>query len=93
MSMNDNHECEPNSICCHFDPVVPREQNLSTWSEYLDKPVVWLTEYRTFGWLIQEGAHFATVVYTVDGNDYEEQIENDEYIIWGDYAIDYETDE
>lgn len=69
-----------------------REQNLSTWSEYQDKPVVWLTEYRTFGWLIKEGAHFSTVVYTAEGIDYEEAIENDEFKLWDDYGTDYESE-
>lgn len=69
-----------------------KSQNPSTWTEYKDKPVVWLTEYRTFGWLLKVGAYFSTIVYTVEGIDYEEEIENNEYELWENHAIDYESE-
>ncbi len=77
-------------MCIDGEGFYIRKQNLSVWSEHIKKPIVWLTEYRTFGWLLQQGAFFSTIVYSVDGIDYEEQIENDEYELWEDYGTDYE---
>lgn len=65
---------------------------MSLGNDYIDYSVVWLTEYRTFGWLLQQGAHFSKVVYYDDLNQMqEEQIENDEYITWEEKAINYES--
>lgn len=56
--------------------------------------VVWLTEYRTYGFLLHEGVHVSTISFTnpANGERVIEQIENDEYEFWGDYAIDYDED-
>ena len=59
-----------------------------------DEQVVWLTEYRTYGFLIQEAAHYAVVKY-YDKNNSEwvfELIENDEYKGWEEQAIEYDSE-
>jgi hypothetical protein len=54
--------------------------------------VVWLSEYRTYGFLLREGVHVSTVAFTnpEDGERVIESIENDEWTYWSEYAIDYE---
>lgn len=52
--------------------------------------VVWLHDERTYAFLIHRGAYFSTVVYSRDGVDYEVIVENDEYTIWEEWAIDEE---
>lgn len=54
------------------------------------KTVVWLTERRHFAFLESRGAHFSTVSYVIGGIEYEENIENDEYITWEENSLDYE---
>lgn len=41
--------------------------------------VVWLTDERTFAWLINVGAYYSLVKYTQEGIDYEVLVDNDEY--------------
>lgn len=60
--------------------------------EDLDVQAVWLTEYRTYGILLREGAHTATVQFKVDGETVTEEVENDEYTYWQDHAIEYERE-
>lgn len=61
--------------------------------EFIKKlPIVWLTEDRKFAWLLQENAHYAVIAWS-DGNVfYRQVIESDEYVMWGEQAIDYECD-
>lgn len=54
--------------------------------------VVWLKEQRRFGILVQWNAHYSIVSYREDGVDYEVEIENDDYDLWSERAIDYESD-
>lgn len=59
-----------------------------------DSQVVWLTEYRTYGFLLKEAAHYAVVKY-YDKNNLEwvyELIENDEYEGWEEHAIGYDSE-
>lgn len=58
----------------------------------LETTIVWLTEYRTYGILISEGAHTATVEFNLRGETVTEEVENDEYTYWHDYAIEYERE-
>lgn len=56
-----------------------------------DDEIVWLTEYRTFGFVLKRRAYTSMVEY-VDRETNEivfEEIENDEIIDWGEGAIDY----
>lgn len=55
--------------------------------------IVWLLEERTFGILVKMGSFYSTVRYTRDGYDYEVLIENNDYELWEEHALDYETDE
>lgn len=54
--------------------------------------VVWLTEYRTYGFLLHEGAHVSTISFTnpETGEGLIESVENDEWERWEDHAIDYD---
>ena len=63
----------------------------TVWKEP-EYTVVWLHEYRTFGYLLQQGAFFSTIRFMLDGEDVEEQVENDEYEDWEAHAIDYESE-
>lgn len=65
-----------------------------TWHQVDHNIVVWLTEWRTYGFLLYEGAHYSTVSFRSPqtGERIIEQIENDEYELWGDWAIDYNED-
>lgn len=56
-------------------------------------PVVWLTEYRKFAWLVQENAHFAIVAWSDGTTIYRQEVESDEFEQWGDRAIDYYSEE
>lgn len=56
--------------------------------------VVWLTEYRTWGYLIKESAYTARIAFK-DPNTLErveEDIENEEWTRWEEHSIDYDTD-
>lgn len=56
---------------------------LERWS--MPEPeIVWLTEERTYAYLVRLGAYYSTVLYTRGGIDYEVQIPNDEFIYNGD---------
>jgi len=56
--------------------------------------IVWLTEWRTYGFLLYEGAYFSTVSFISPetGERLIEQIENDEYELWQEHSHDYDTD-
>lgn len=54
--------------------------------------VVWLTEIRTYAYLIKMNAFNSLVRYTHGGIDYEIWIENDEYVFREDHAIEYESE-
>ncbi len=76
---------QPNELeCSVYTPQVVWKQ-----PEYT---VVWLSEYRTFGYLLQEGAFTSLIRFMHEGEDIEEQIENDEYNLWEEHAIDYESE-
>ena len=49
--------------------------------------VIWLTEERTFGVLVQMGAFYSLVRYTKYGNDYEVLIDNDEFESWEEDSV------
>lgn len=71
---------------------------VSTGTEWypVDGPiVVWLTEYRTYGFLLHEGAHVSTISFInpENGERLIEQVENDEYEYWGEHAIDYDAED
>lgn len=54
--------------------------------------IVWLTEYRTYGILLSEGAHHATVEFRLGDEIVTEEVENDEYTYWHDHATEYERE-
>lgn len=54
--------------------------------------IVWLSEERTYGILVQLGAYYSMVCYTRGGIDYHVQVPNDEIEYLEDYAIDYEEE-
>lgn len=56
--------------------------------------VVWLTEWRAYGFLLNEGAHVSTVTFTSPetGERLIEQVENDEYYYWRERAIEYDDE-
>jgi hypothetical protein len=51
--------------------------------------VVWLHEYRTFAFLQHRGTFFSTVNLPGEG---ELVIENDDYDLWDERAIEYESE-
>lgn len=54
--------------------------------------VVWLHEYRRFGFLLSRYATTSLITYqTEDGWD-EEWVDNDDYDLWEERAIEYESD-
>lgn len=55
---------------------------------------VWLTEYRTWGLLIREGAYTSLIEFydSVRMERVEEEIENEEWDYWEGHAVDYATD-
>jgi len=44
--------------------------------------LIWLTEERCFGYLLEMGAYYSRVIFKRDGMEYDTYIENDEYEIW-----------
>ncbi len=52
---------------------------------------VWIPDERVYGICINAGAHFSTIVYSVDGITYKVVMLNDEFAYFGDYGIDYDT--
>lgn len=54
--------------------------------------IVWLTEERTYAYLVRRNAFFSLVRYSRGGIDYEIEIENDEYVFREDHAVDYESE-
>lgn len=59
----------------------------------MDDEVVWLKEDRRFAFLVSRDAYYSIVRYTAGGIDYEVQVENDDYDLWEERAIDYESEE
>lgn len=56
--------------------------------------VVWLHEYRRFGFLIQQGAYASVIQYQDDdGHWIKEPVLNDDYDLWEERTIDYDTDD
>jgi hypothetical protein len=56
--------------------------------------VVWLHEYRRFGFLISQGAYVSTIQYQDDdGHWIKEAVENDDYDLWEERATDYDTND
>lgn len=55
--------------------------------------VIWLTEERRFGWLLKLGAHMSLVMWHDDEGRVFDLIENNEYEVWEDHALDYESDD
>lgn len=54
--------------------------------------VVWLTEDRTFAYLVSMGTYFSIVNRTGVAGE-EELIENTDYELWSEHSIEYESDE
>lgn len=54
--------------------------------------IVWLTEVRTYAFLIKRNAFDSLVRYVHDGIEFEVWIENDEYVFREDHAIEYESE-
>lgn len=54
--------------------------------------VIWLTEDRCFAYLLRTDA-FTSIINRTGSPGEEELIENDEYILWEEWAIEYEPDE
>lgn len=54
--------------------------------------IVWLTLRRHYAFLVRRGAYFSEVAFTREGIEHRLDIENDEYELWEDRAIDYDTD-
>jgi hypothetical protein len=50
--------------------------------------VVWLTEERCFGRLIEMGAYFSRIQYILGGVEFDVYVENDEWEFW--QPLDYE---
>lgn len=58
------------------------------------KEVVWLSELRRFAFLVSRGAFYSTVYIPKDtGKDDTIVVENDDYELWEERAIEYESDE
>lgn len=59
-----------------------------------DNEVVWLTEWRTHGFVVSEGAYVTRVrfINPTTGEWDEDNIENDELKRWEDHALDYESE-
>ena len=56
--------------------------------------VVWLHDYRRFGFLVARGAWASTIQYQTDGGEWvEEVVLNDDYDLWEERAIEYDTDD
>lgn len=64
------------------------------WQPVNREIVVWLTEWRTYGFLLHEGIYVSTVSFTNPhtGERLIEQIESDEFEYWEDRAIEYDED-
>lgn len=58
-------------------------------SEY---SIVWLYDYNTYAFLLQQNAYDSLVRFTQDGNDYEVRVLNDDYEFFEDHSIDFEQD-
>lgn len=52
--------------------------------------VVWLHEQRRFAFLVSRNAYFSVVSYSQDGGGF--IVDNDDYELWEERAIDYESD-
>ena len=60
----------------------------------MENDVVWLHEYRRFGFLKTRNLTHSFVSYQVEGGEWiHEWVENDEYDLWEERAIEYEPDE
>lgn len=59
----------------------------------MENEVVWLKELRRFGFLRHRDAFYSTVLTWSDDGIWEEVlVENDDYDLWEERAIDYEQD-
>lgn len=59
----------------------------------MDDEIVWLIEYRRFGVLLKRDAYHS-IIATYNNNGEPEQVvvENDDYELWEERAIDYESE-
>lgn len=56
--------------------------------------VVWLHEFRRFAFLLKRDAYHSLVVMQNDAGESEQLVvENDDYDLWEERAIDYESDD
>lgn len=54
--------------------------------------IVWLTEYRTYAYLIARNAFDSLVRFNQDGEEYEVFVLNDDYEFFEEHSIDFEQD-
>jgi hypothetical protein len=54
--------------------------------------IVWLYDYKTYAFLIQQNAYDSLVRFTQGGNDYEVHVLNDDYEFFEDHSVDFEQD-
>lgn len=56
--------------------------------------VVWLHEYRRFGFLTRRYAYISLVTMQIEGGEWQQvEVDNDDYDLWEERAIDYESDD
>lgn len=56
----------------------------------MDRQVlIHLREENLYGELVELGAHFSTVKYTLEGNDYEVLMENEDFVLLDDLVDEY----
>lgn len=54
--------------------------------------IVWLFEERTYAYLVMMGAYYSHVQYRRGDETVNLLVENDEFEVWKDYAIEYESE-
>lgn len=59
----------------------------------VEREVVWLVHRRHYAFLVYMGAYFSEIEFTREGITHRLEIENDEYELWQERAIDYESGE
>ncbi len=54
---------------------------------------VWLKTHNVWAVLISRGAYYSHVVWSNDGVEYEDYVENDDYDFWTERAFEFESDD
>jgi hypothetical protein len=59
----------------------------------MEDEVIWYGEERCYAFLVSRHAFFSIIRYTKDGYEYVVAVENDDYDLWEERAIEFETDD